>query len=193
MDRTPSLAGVGKRLKAALTVEQRELVGRFLVGIAAANGTIDRKEITALRARVQGAGRRRRAAEPAPRGVPPATKEPVEVHRPTTPARPGEAIPPRPNGDGAIRLDAGSARTAHARDARGGPAARRGDAGARSEARRQRRRRTRRTVRHRPVAAAADGPSLRGLDPRYHVVLAELLTRPSGRAATSRRWSAATP
>ena len=37
--RPPSLAGLGKRLQTALTREQREAVGRFLTGIAAANGS----------------------------------------------------------------------------------------------------------------------------------------------------------
>jgi uncharacterized tellurite resistance protein B-like protein len=47
--RPPSITGLGKRLQSALPAEQRETVGRFLVGIAAANGVIDRKEISALR------------------------------------------------------------------------------------------------------------------------------------------------
>ena len=46
--RPPSLTGLGKRLQATLTGEQREAVGRFLTGIAAANGIIDRKEVSAL-------------------------------------------------------------------------------------------------------------------------------------------------
>ena len=71
MNRTPSLTGVGKRLQAVLTVEQREVVGRFLVGIAAANGTIDRKEITALRRAYKALGVDVGPAEPAPRRVPP--------------------------------------------------------------------------------------------------------------------------
>ena len=105
MNRTPSLTGVGKRLQAVLTVEQREVVGRFLVGIAAANGTIDRKEITALRGAYKALGvdvdLLNRLLDEFHR----ATREPVEVHRPTAPARPGEAIPPRPGDDGAIELD----------------------------------------------------------------------------------------
>ncbi len=47
--RPPNLAGLGKRLHTALSREQREAVGRFLTGIAAANGIIDRKEYSALR------------------------------------------------------------------------------------------------------------------------------------------------
>ena len=52
MARPPSLSGLGKRLQSAMTREQREAVGRFLTGIAAANGIIDRKEVTALRAAI---------------------------------------------------------------------------------------------------------------------------------------------
>ena len=38
-----------QRPQTTLTREQREAVGRFLTGIAAANGIIERKEVTALR------------------------------------------------------------------------------------------------------------------------------------------------
>ena len=44
-----SLAGLGKRLQSSLDREQREAVGRFLTGLAAANGVIDRKEVAACR------------------------------------------------------------------------------------------------------------------------------------------------
>ena len=71
MARPPTLAGLGKRLQTALTREQREAVGRFLTGIAAANGIIDRKEVTALRTRLSGARHRRRSAQHASRGIPP--------------------------------------------------------------------------------------------------------------------------
>jgi uncharacterized tellurite resistance protein B-like protein len=45
----PVLAHLAKRLQSALTVERLELVCQFLVGIAAANGSIDRGERTTLR------------------------------------------------------------------------------------------------------------------------------------------------
>jgi uncharacterized tellurite resistance protein B-like protein len=45
----PSIAGLGKRLQETLTAEQRSGLCRFLTGIAAANGIIDRKEVAALR------------------------------------------------------------------------------------------------------------------------------------------------
>ena len=128
MERTPSLTGVGKRLQAVLTAGQREAVGRFLVGIAAANGTIDRKEVTALRGAYKavgvdvellnrlldefhrataGAGRGPSADGPGPsRGDDPAPDERRRRDR----ARRGPA-PPDPRGD-----------------TRGGPDARRGHA-----------------------------------------------------------------
>jgi uncharacterized tellurite resistance protein B-like protein len=49
LSRPPSIAGIAKRLQAVLNEEQRQGVGQFLVGVAAANGSIDKKEITALR------------------------------------------------------------------------------------------------------------------------------------------------
>ena len=47
--RPPSITGLGKRLQKVLNREQRESLGSFLTGIAAANGIIARSEITALR------------------------------------------------------------------------------------------------------------------------------------------------
>ena len=182
MNRTPSLNGVGKRLQAVLTVVQREVVGRFLVGIAAANGTIDRKEITALRGAYKALGvdvdLLNRLLDEFHR----ATREPVEVHRPTAPARPGEVIPPRPGDDGAIELDENLLRRilgeTHevarmlgvamrelapeecdpaVEDAPSGPSPRPAPL---------------------PRPPATD-PRFEGLDPRFHVVLAELLGRPN--------------
>jgi hypothetical protein len=43
------MSSLGKRLQEKLTADQRELIGKFLVGVAAASGSIDRKEVTALR------------------------------------------------------------------------------------------------------------------------------------------------
>ncbi len=47
--RPPSLARLSRRLQGALTAEQRALVGRFLVGVAATNGVVERQEAAALR------------------------------------------------------------------------------------------------------------------------------------------------
>ena len=95
MVRPPSLAGLGKRLQSALTREQREAVGRFLTGIAAANGIIDRKEVTALRAAYRaldiGVDQLNRLLEEFRR----ASQEPVEVERADPDSEAGEAIPAR--------------------------------------------------------------------------------------------------
>src|SRR5262249_14286787 len=45
----PSIGGIGKRLKAILSAEQLESAGEFLIGVATAAGTIEKKEVTALR------------------------------------------------------------------------------------------------------------------------------------------------
>ena len=45
----PSVSSLSKPLRAALTSDQRSLIGKYLVGVAAANGIIDRKENAALK------------------------------------------------------------------------------------------------------------------------------------------------
>ncbi len=109
MVRPPSLTGLGKHLRSALTREQREAVGRFLTGIAAANGIVDRKEVTALRAAYRaldvGVEQLNRLLEEFRR----ASQEPVEVERADPDSEAGEAIPARgrqPDGAG-IALDEG--------------------------------------------------------------------------------------
>jgi uncharacterized tellurite resistance protein B-like protein len=47
--RHPSLEGLSKRLLAVLDLDQREKLGRFLAGVAAANGTINEPTLRALR------------------------------------------------------------------------------------------------------------------------------------------------
>lgn len=44
-----SISSLSKLLRAALSPDQRALIGKYLVKVAAANGTIDRKEIAALK------------------------------------------------------------------------------------------------------------------------------------------------
>jgi uncharacterized tellurite resistance protein B-like protein len=96
MVRPPTLSGLGKRLQSALTHDQREAVGRFLTGVAAANGIIDRKEISALknayRALDIGVDQLNALLEESRR----ASREPVEVERGDDSASRGELIPPRP-------------------------------------------------------------------------------------------------
>ena len=54
--RSPTVTGTGKRLKAALSAEQIESVGTFLVGVAASNGAIEEAEIAALRSATRALG-----------------------------------------------------------------------------------------------------------------------------------------
>ena len=96
MLRPPTLSGLGKRLQSDLTHDQRQAVGRFLTGVAAANGIIDRKEISALknayRALDIGVDQLNSLLEESRR----AAQEPVEVDRGEESAASGEAIPPKP-------------------------------------------------------------------------------------------------
>jgi uncharacterized tellurite resistance protein B-like protein len=49
LQRYPSLEGLSRRLRAVLDLEQREKLGRYLAGVAAANGTINEPTLRALR------------------------------------------------------------------------------------------------------------------------------------------------
>jgi uncharacterized tellurite resistance protein B-like protein len=96
MLRPPTLSGLGKRLQSALTHDQRQSVGRFLTGVAAANGIIDRKEISALKSAYRaldiGVDQLNSLLEESRRAL----EEPVEVDRGEESASRGEAIPPKP-------------------------------------------------------------------------------------------------
>ena len=91
----PSIGGIGKRLKAALTAEQLESVGEFLVAVAAANGAIDKKEIAALRSAYRALGLEAKALERSLDDYHRRAKKPVEVQSTTESTDAGEAIPPR--------------------------------------------------------------------------------------------------
>ncbi|MDQ1261523.1 MAG: Tellurite resistance protein TerB [Euryarchaeota archaeon] len=45
----PSISSLGKSLREALTLDQRAMIGKYLIGVAAANGIIDLKEISSLK------------------------------------------------------------------------------------------------------------------------------------------------
>ena len=45
----PSISSLSKSLREALTLDQRAMIGKYLIGVAAANGIIDRKEISSLK------------------------------------------------------------------------------------------------------------------------------------------------
>jgi uncharacterized tellurite resistance protein B-like protein len=94
--RPPLITGLGKRLEANLTREQREAVGRFLIGIAAANGNIDRKELTALRSAYRALGIEVDHLNKLLEEFRRASQEPIEVQRADETSERGEAIPPKP-------------------------------------------------------------------------------------------------
>jgi hypothetical protein len=54
--RHPGISGITRRLQAVLTRSQCDLVGQFLVGVAAANGIVEKCEITALRSAYKALG-----------------------------------------------------------------------------------------------------------------------------------------
>ena len=128
--RPPTLAGLGKRLQTALSREQREAVGRFLTGIAAANGIIDRKEVTALRTAYRaldiGVDQLNSLLDEFRRS----SQEPIEVERGEPSAESGEAIPARGgrNRSDGFALDEGRPAPAHGRNREGRRNAGRGDA-----------------------------------------------------------------
>jgi uncharacterized tellurite resistance protein B-like protein len=92
----PSIGGVGKRFKETLAPEQLESVGEFLIGIAASNGSIDKKEITALRSAYRALGLEVKGLDRSLDQFRLRAKEPLEVLRPAESGDEGEAIPPRP-------------------------------------------------------------------------------------------------
>jgi hypothetical protein len=170
MARPPTLAGLGKRLQTALSREQRETVGQFLTGIAAANGIIDRKEVTALRTAYRaldiGVDQLNNLLEEFRR----TSQEPIEVERGETHAESGETIPARAQAsrrDG-FTLDESVLRRLMAETEK--VAAMLGEAmreeGIVDESEQL------------SVAPLID-PRFQALDARFHAILAKLLSRPA--------------
>jgi len=105
-----SLAGLGKELQARLDPDQRALVGRVLVGVAASDGVVAKGEVAALRAAYRSLGidpagldavlaeiRSPAAPAPAPKAPPSApAPAPIPARAPTSPAAPREAAAPPP-------------------------------------------------------------------------------------------------
>jgi uncharacterized tellurite resistance protein B-like protein len=170
--RPPSIAGLGRRLQATMTREQREAIGRFLTGIAAANGIIDRKEATALRSAYRAldieVDHLNRLLEEFRR----VSQEPVEVQRSDQPSERGEKIPPRPQAREAagITLDEGLLRRLMAETQEVaemlGVAMREAIPAEQEEPQGPT-----------PAAPLKDA-RFEGLDARFHALLSELLARP---------------
>jgi uncharacterized tellurite resistance protein B-like protein len=167
--RPPTLGGLGKRLQSALTRDQREAVGRFLTGVAAANGIINRQEISALknayRALDIGVDQLDLLLEESRR----TSQEPVEVEREDDSAAKGEIIPPRPQPGrpaGIVlddrRLSAILAETQIVIETLGKAMLDPAIADEPQE----------------PPALPVNDPRFESLDARYHAMLAQLLGRP---------------
>jgi hypothetical protein len=91
----PSIAGIGKRLKAILSAEQLESAGAFLIGVAAAGGTIGKKEVTALRAAYRALEIDAARLENLLAEYRRLEKEPVQVQPEAVSGDDGEALPRR--------------------------------------------------------------------------------------------------
>jgi uncharacterized tellurite resistance protein B-like protein len=168
IERPPTLAGLGKRLQSTFSREQREAVGRFLTGIAAANGIIDRKELSALRTVYRaldiGVDQLNGLLEESRR----ASQEPIEVERGDPSAESGEAIPARSavSGPAGLVLDESILKRLMAETER--VAAMLGEA-MRDESPTD--------ESEQPTIAWAVDPRFDALDGRFHSILATLLTR----------------
>jgi uncharacterized tellurite resistance protein B-like protein len=167
--RPPTLGGLGKRLQSALTHDQRESVGRFLAGIALANGIIDHKEISALknayRALDIGVDQLNMLIEESRR----ASDDPVDVARGDDCDSTGEIIPPRPQSRPSAgivlddrRLSAILAETQIVIETLGKAML---DPESPEDS-------------QEPTTLPANDPRFEALDARYHAMLAQLLGRP---------------
>lgn len=94
VDRPPSLAGIGRRMQELLNEEQRTALAHLLIGVAAANGTVDRSEVSALRKLGRALGIDTGRLEALICDLLGLGDEPVEVQRGAS-GRAGEAIPAR--------------------------------------------------------------------------------------------------
>jgi uncharacterized tellurite resistance protein B-like protein len=175
--RPPTITGLGRRLQTALSKDQRESVARFLTGIAAANGIIDRSEVTALRGAYRALGVEVDSLNKLLEEFRRASQEPVEVQRGDQSPAAGEAIPPRPPAEesGGFALNEellNRLMTDTQAVARLLGEAMRGDEMDDGD----------QTARRATGATLVD-PRLDGLDVRFHGVLCRLLAQPSWQRA----------
>ncbi len=167
-----AIIGLGKRLQSTLTKDQRESVARFLTGIAAANGVIDRKELTALRSAYRALDIEFDHLNKLLEEFRRASQEPIEVQRGDHSSAQGEPIPARAvaKETGGFTLDEGLLRRLMA-DTKAvaemlGEAMRDADVGGGEDADGL------------LTAAPLDDFRFDGLDFRFHGILSRLLSRP---------------
>ena len=91
----PSIAGIGKRLERIVNLEQVESIGPFLFGVAAANGAIEKAEISALRSAYRALGIDPKGLDRQLAEYGRIAREPVEVVAAPEQENRGEVIPPR--------------------------------------------------------------------------------------------------
>jgi len=91
----PSVSSLSKSLRAALSPDQRALIGRYLVGVAASKGSIDRKEISALKTIYKALEIDVSEFDALLAELSQSGSEPVEVRTGQRETRPGETIPVR--------------------------------------------------------------------------------------------------
>lgn len=94
LKKPPELVKLGKRLQDAIAAENRETVCRFLVGVAAANGTLDKREKRVLRRFYKAMGVSEEKLNDVVASLFQAAPDTVVVQLGNEP--PGEPIPPKP-------------------------------------------------------------------------------------------------
>ena len=92
--RPPSISSLSRSLQEALTLDQRAMIGKYLIGVAAANGIIDRKEISSLKS-IYKALEIETPLDALLAELRQSGSQPVEVQRIRREERIGEAIPQR--------------------------------------------------------------------------------------------------
>jgi uncharacterized tellurite resistance protein B-like protein len=89
----PSVSSLSKSLRETLTLDQRAMIGKYLIGVAAADGIIDRKEISSLK-RIYKALEIEAPLDALLAELRQSGSQPVEVQTIRDEERVGEAIPP---------------------------------------------------------------------------------------------------
>ena len=89
----PSVSSLSKSLRAALSPDQRALIGKYLVGVAASKGSIDRKEISALKSIYKALEIDVSELDALLAELSQSSSEPVVVQTGRRETRPGETIP----------------------------------------------------------------------------------------------------